>query len=249
MCAARLPRLDRQPRPAGHAGRARAAPGRHGRPTGSTAARTPASDHGGLGGRPVRGRRTGGRGLRRYRGGDLSADRRSLAGRVERHPLRLHGLLPGGAAVRASRAVAHAVSTAGARGSKPRRAVGRRCGGLQRHLRCRPERPPRVARPGAGRRRAQPRLQRPAMARRRPDARAVARAGDATRVPARCLDRARRERARARARGVPRRRRCARVLRVREHARAGRPESRDDPGGPRRWAAARSCREDGATCR
>ena len=92
---------------------------------------------------------------------------RSLA--EARDPVRLRGVLPRRPAVAAPRALAHAVSTARARGRAQPGVVGPRCGRLQRHVPRGSERSPRIARPGGGRRRAQSRLRRGSMAGRRSD--------------------------------------------------------------------------------
>ena len=107
MRAARLPRVDRGPRHPRHAHRSRAAQVRGRQPTGhagATLARAAASAGGRHGRHAVRDDRRGRPGLRRHRGRNGPADRRSLGGREDGHPVRLRRLLPDRSAIATPRA-------------------------------------------------------------------------------------------------------------------------------------------------
>ena len=89
----------------GHAHRTRAALDRESQPIGRPAhARAAASDDGSHGRHPVRDDHGGSPGLRHHRGGDGPADRRSLGGGEDGHPVRLRRLLPERAAIATPRA-------------------------------------------------------------------------------------------------------------------------------------------------
>ena len=106
MRAARLPRLDREPRHARHAHRTRGAlrPAKANRPRQPALARAAASDDGRHGRHAIRDDRGGSPRLRRHRGRNGPADRRSLGGREDGHPLRLRRLLPDSSAIATPRA-------------------------------------------------------------------------------------------------------------------------------------------------
>ena len=71
---------------------------------GPTLARAPASAGGSHGRHPIRDDRGGRPGLRHHRGCNSPADRRSLGGREDGHPLRLRRLLPDSSAIATPRA-------------------------------------------------------------------------------------------------------------------------------------------------
>ena len=152
--------------PAGHAGAA--------------LARAAAPDGGRHGRHPVRDGRGGGP---RAATSSSAATALQIAARsvaeTDGHPVRLRRLLPGGAALAApcaASAAADAGTDAAARDTPTTASSGR---GTRERLndtvRRRAQRASRIARPGAGRRRAQPHLHRAALAGRRPDAGALAR--------------------------------------------------------------------------
>ena len=97
---------------------------------GPTLARAAASAGGRHGRHAVRDDRGGRPRLRRHRGSNGAADRRSLGGREDGHPLRLRRLLPDGSAIatpRAAAIAAYAGTDAGARNGRQPRALGSGC--------------------------------------------------------------------------------------------------------------------------
>ena len=155
------------------------------RPRRPLCARAPPSAGGRHGRHAVRDDHGGSPRLRRHRGGNRPANRRSLGRREDGNPLRLRRLLPERSAIAtpcAAPIAACAGTDAGTRNGRQPRALGSGRGTLQRPVRPRAQLPSGINRPGPGHRRAQPHLHRPALAGRRPHVGALARSRGPGRV-------------------------------------------------------------------